>query len=38
MSISVQELDNTVRAFFEGKGDMVCSLLLFLSDIVDIFA
>jgi hypothetical protein len=23
MSVSVQELDNTVRAFFEGKGDVV---------------
>jgi hypothetical protein len=28
MSVSVQELDNTVRAFFEGKGDVVCNLLL----------
>jgi hypothetical protein len=23
MSFSVQELDNTVRAFYEGKGDVV---------------
>jgi len=23
MSVSVQELDSTVRAFFEGKGDVV---------------
>lgn len=23
MSVSVQELDNTVRAFYEGKGDVV---------------
>jgi hypothetical protein len=23
MSVSVQELDNTVQAFFEGKGDVV---------------
>jgi hypothetical protein len=26
MSISVQELDNTVRALFEGKGDLVSDL------------
>lgn len=23
MSVSIQELDNTVRAFYEGKGDVV---------------
>jgi exportin-1 len=23
MSASIQELDNTVRAFYEGKGDLV---------------
>lgn len=23
MSVSIQELDNTVRAFYEGKGDLV---------------
>lgn len=28
MSVSVQELDNTVRAFFEGKGDVVRILAL----------
>lgn len=34
MSFSVQELDNTVRAFYEGKGDVVsirCSIDLFAS-------
>jgi len=28
MSVSIQELDNTVQAFYEGKGDLVCSFLL----------
>jgi hypothetical protein len=28
MSVSVQELDNTVRAFYEGKGDVVSPLSL----------
>ena len=23
MSVSIQELDNTVQAFYEGKGDLV---------------
>lgn len=23
MSVSIQDLDNTVRAFYEGKGDLV---------------
>lgn len=27
MSFSITELDNTVRAFYEGKGDVVCVLL-----------
>lgn len=27
MSVSVQELDNTVRAFYEGKGDVVCFVM-----------
>jgi hypothetical protein len=25
MSVSISELDNTVRAFYEGKGDVVSS-------------
>lgn len=29
MSISVQELDNTVRALFEGKGALVSDMICF---------
>ena len=25
MSMSIEELDATVRAFYEGRGDTVCS-------------
>lgn len=28
MSVSIQELDNTVQAFYEGKGDLVSSFVL----------
>lgn len=34
MSVSVQELDNTVRAFFEGKGDVVGVFFFCFSRIV----
>ena len=26
MSMSIEELDATVRAFYEGRGETVCSL------------
>lgn len=28
MSLSIEELDATVRAFYEGRGDTVCSVAL----------
>lgn len=27
MSLSVEELDATVRSFYEGRGDIVCDAL-----------
>jgi len=31
MSLSIQELDSTVRAFYEGKGDVVSYSRIYLS-------
>lgn len=30
MSVSILELDNTVRAFYEGSGDVVCIISVIL--------
>jgi hypothetical protein len=30
MSLSIDELDATVRAFYEGRGETVCVLVLWL--------
>jgi hypothetical protein len=38
MSLSIEELDATVRAFFEGRGETVGFILLLLYDIeADLF-